>query len=154
MDEEDRAATPTASPVEPSSSSLEASTSTGSYKISPLKHADGEALTREDIQYDLLHYIFEDTRAVFTEQAPDLTVAVPRPPRKITFSKLYINAILHSPKCTKVSREKMVDTPSYGIEYAKLCLLVNVGRINTTLACMSILFNVYDALICTMYSLS
>lgn len=104
------------------------------HKILPLKHADGEPLTREDIQHDLLYHIFQDPNACFTDQTPDAKQPGPYP--KVTFCELYVNSILNSPKCTKVARDKMIETPSYAVEFAKMCLLVNVGRINTTLACM------------------
>jgi Ino eighty subunit 1 len=105
----------------------------GHHKIIPLKRADGEPLTREDIQYDLLHRIFQDPNAIFRDPYSD--VNSPGTTSRVTFCKLYINCILNSPKCTKVARDKMIETPSYAVEFAKLCLLVNVGRINTTLAC-------------------
>lgn len=101
-------------------------------KILPIKHADGEPLTRSDIQFDLLQAIFTDSTSAFTDQSPDKKRG---PPGKVTFCELYVNAILNSPKCTRVARDKMLETPSYAVEFAKMCLLVNVGRINTTLAC-------------------
>lgn len=102
------------------------------HKILPIRHVDGDPLTRDDIQYDLLHFIFSNPQAVFTDPA----CAPPEPPGpKLTFGELYINAILTSPKCTKVSRDKMIETPSFATEFGKMCLLVNIGRINTTLAC-------------------
>jgi Ino eighty subunit 1 len=109
------------------------------HKILPIRHADGDPLTREDIQYDLLDAIFSDTTAVFTNPsytgADGATPGQPQPAKKVTFGELYIGAILSSPKCTKVSRDKMIDTPTFATEFSKMCLLVNIGRINTTLAC-------------------
>ncbi|KAN0060414.1 hypothetical protein ACQY0O_007744 [Thecaphora frezii] len=53
---------------------------------------------------------------------------------KLTFKELYIEALLNSGKCTKSMRDKIVTDEEYAEDFAKVCLLVNVGRINTTLA--------------------
>lgn len=53
---------------------------------------------------------------------------------KLTFKELYIEALLNSTKCTKSMRDKVLDDEEYAEDFAKVCLLVNVGRINTTLA--------------------
>ncbi|KAK7463786.1 hypothetical protein VKT23_005726 [Stygiomarasmius scandens] len=98
-----------------------------SRKALPIKRSDAEALTREDVQYDLLNHIFSDTQVVFTPQTPEKA-------DKITFKELYINALYNSNKCSKVLKEKMVETPAFGVELAKISLLTNVGRINTTMA--------------------
>ena len=34
-------------------------------------------------------------------------------------------------------RDKMTETPEFGTDFAKISLLANVGRINTTMACAS-----------------
>lgn len=75
-------------------------------------------LTREDVQYDLLQYIFADNTAVFTPQTPG-------PPNKITFRDLYVNALYYSNKCSKVLKEKMVETPEFGVELAKISILTS-----------------------------
>jgi hypothetical protein len=36
----------------------------------------------------------------------------------------------------------MVETPAFAIEFAKISLLTNVGRINTTMACQSLFLSV------------
>ncbi|KAH7883773.1 hypothetical protein F5I97DRAFT_1930008 [Phlebopus sp. FC_14] len=98
-----------------------------SRKALPIKRNDAEPLTREDVQFDLLHYIFSDTRTVFTSQTPGTSA-------KINFCDLYVNALYHSSKCSKVLKDKMMETPAFAIELAKISLLTNVGRINTTMA--------------------
>ncbi|KAJ3737016.1 hypothetical protein DFJ43DRAFT_1048909 [Lentinula guzmanii] len=98
-----------------------------SRKALPIKRNDAEILTREDVQYDFLHYIFLDETAVFTPQTPASA-------SKITFRELYVNALYHSNKCSKVLKDKMFETPEFGVELAKISLLTNVGRINTTMA--------------------
>ncbi|KAF9650671.1 hypothetical protein BDM02DRAFT_3111704 [Thelephora ganbajun] len=96
-------------------------------KAQPIKRVDSEPLWRKDIQYDFLYYIFSDrTRAFVDYQAPDRPV--------VNFCDLYVNALYNSPKCSKVLKDKMVETPAFAIEFAKISLLTNVGRINTTMA--------------------
>jgi Ino eighty subunit 1 len=86
-------------------------------------------LTREDIQYDFLDAVFSNTKRVFTDQKPESSN------RKVTFCELYITALSQSEKCSRVQRDKMRETPAFALELAKISLLVNVGRINTTMAC-------------------
>ncbi|KIP12617.1 hypothetical protein PHLGIDRAFT_98083 [Phlebiopsis gigantea 11061_1 CR5-6] len=96
-------------------------------KTLPIKRADAEPLTREDIQYDLLYFIFADpTQAFIDSMAPGQPL--------VNFCDLYVNALFNSSKCSKVLKDKMVDTPEFAIEFAKIALLTNVGRINTTMA--------------------
>ncbi|KAI0639247.1 hypothetical protein C8Q77DRAFT_1045690 [Trametes polyzona] len=96
-------------------------------KTLPIKRADAEPLTREDLQYDLLYYIFTDTTKAFVDHL------APTNPY-VNFCDLYVNALYNSPKCSKVLKDKMVETPAFAIEFAKIALLTNVGRINTTMA--------------------
>ena len=101
-------------------------------KTLPIKRADAEPLTREDLQYDLLYFIFADpTQAFVDSMAPGKPL--------VNFCDLYVNALFNSSKCSKVLKDKMVDTPEFAIEFAKIALLTNVGRINTTMACASAL---------------
>lgn len=53
----------------------------------------------------------------------------------LTFKELYIEAIVGSARCTKTMRDKLIADPEYAEDFAKVCLLVNVGKMNTTLAC-------------------
>ena len=97
-------------------------------KTLPIKRADAEPLTREDIQYDLLFYIFANPIKAFVDyMAPGQPL--------VNFCDLYVNALFNSSKCSKVLKDKMVETPEFAIEFAKIALLTNVGRINTTMAC-------------------
>lgn len=100
-----------------------------SRKALPIKRNDAEPLTREDVQYDLLDYIFSDTKAIFTLPPPA------KAPTKVKFSDLYITTLSNSGKCSKVLKDKMIETPAFALELAKISLLTNVGRINTTMAC-------------------
>ena len=93
-----------------------------------MKRVDSEPLWRKDIQYDFLHHIFSDgTRAFIDSQAPDRPV--------VNFCDLYVNALFNSPGCSRVLKGKMVETPAFAMEFAKISLLTNVGRIDTTTAC-------------------
>lgn len=103
-----------------------------SRKALPIKRNDAEPLTREDVQFDLLNHIFSDAKAVFTSPMPGKSAA------RVTFSELYVSALYNSSKCSKVLKDKMVDTPAFAIELAKISLLTNVGRINTTMACETV----------------
>ncbi|KIK04272.1 hypothetical protein K443DRAFT_130901 [Laccaria amethystina LaAM-08-1] len=98
-----------------------------SRKALPIKRNDAEPLTRDDVQFDLLSYIFSDTRAVFTTPYPSKSPKIP-------FGELYVSALYNSTKCSKVLKDKMLETPAFGVELAKISLLTNVGRINTTMA--------------------
>ncbi|KAG6842495.1 hypothetical protein C0991_000021 [Blastosporella zonata] len=104
-----------------------------SRKALPIKRHDAEPLTREDVQFDLLHHIFSDRNAVFTNPTPGANPLCGKSDN-ITFSELYISTLYNSSKCSKVLREKMVETPAFATELAKISLLTNVGRINTTMA--------------------
>ncbi|EMD41734.1 hypothetical protein CERSUDRAFT_90308 [Gelatoporia subvermispora B] len=97
-----------------------------------VKHYDGEPLTRVDLQYDFLHHLFTDPQAVFTD--PYKTLRGDPPGSKVTFRDLYVNSLVHSPRCSRALRDKLVDTPEFGSEFAMMSLLSNVGRINTTMA--------------------
>ena len=97
-------------------------------KTLPIKRADAEPLTREDIQYDLLFYIFANPVRAFVDY-----MAPGRP--HVNFCDLYVNALFNSSKCSKVLKDKMTETPAFALELAKISLLTNVGRINTTMAC-------------------
>jgi Ino eighty subunit 1 len=88
-------------------------------------HFCASILTR-GLGTDLLYHIFADKTNVFHS---------PIPGKMCTFRDLYIHALYNSNKCSKVLKDKMVDTPAFGVELAKISLLTNVGRINTTMAC-------------------
>lgn len=98
-----------------------------------LKRADGECLTRADIQYDVLHAIFSDRTPAFTDAYH--TVPKPNEPPKLCFRDLYIKTLKHSPKASKALKDKMNELPLFADDFAMLAMLVNVGRINTTMSC-------------------
>ncbi|TFK40964.1 hypothetical protein BDQ12DRAFT_600597 [Crucibulum laeve] len=94
-----------------------------------IKRADGEPLTRADIQYDFLYAVFHDNHCVFTDPYSPGGDAP-----KICFRDLYIKSLLNSSKATKALKEKMNVSPTFSEDFAMLALLVNVGRINTTMS--------------------
>ena len=53
-----------------------------------------------------------------------------------TFAEIYIDAMAKSSKCSKILKEKLLQDTEGAISMAMVCLLVNVGRMNTTLNCM------------------
>ncbi|KAI9648478.1 hypothetical protein NHQ30_003112 [Ciborinia camelliae] len=95
-------------------------------KVRHLKKDDGEPLWRKDIQYDFLKLIFEDKNAVFTNSYDD---SMP----KQTFADLYIDAMARSSKTSKILRDKLLSEHEPAKNMAMVCLLVNLGRMNTTL---------------------
>lgn len=97
-------------------------------KIRHLKKDDGEPLWRKDIQYDFLKMIFEDGNTVFTNSYDE---SLP----KQTFADLYIDTMARSSKTSKILRDKLLSEHEPAKNMAMVCLLVNLGRMNTTLNC-------------------
>ncbi|KJA19411.1 hypothetical protein HYPSUDRAFT_143805, partial [Hypholoma sublateritium FD-334 SS-4] len=52
----------------------------------------------------------------------------------MTFAELYVAALYGSSKCSNLLKQKMLATPAFATEFAKIALLTKVGRINTTMA--------------------
>lgn len=98
-------------------------------KIRHLKKEDGVPLWRKDIQYDFLRDVFEDTQTVF-HKASDKSPGH-------TFADIYLDAMAKSSKCSKILKEKLLSDRPAAVNMAMVCLLVNVGRMNTTLNCTS-----------------
>ncbi|KAJ6789693.1 hypothetical protein PWT90_00557 [Aphanocladium album] len=96
-------------------------------KIRHLKKEDGEPLWRADIQYDFLKAVFDDDRKVFTNSYDPQGIG------KQNFADLYIDTMARSSKTSKVLRDKLLNDRDAAKGMAMVCLLVNVGRMNTTL---------------------
>jgi Ino eighty subunit 1 len=106
-------------------------------KIRHLKKEDGEPLWRVDIQHDFLRAIFDNEQNVFTNSYdPELG--------KQNFADLYIDTMARSTKTSKVLRDKLLSDREAAKGMAMVCLLVNVGRMNTTLNCKAHSFNKYS----------
>jgi len=97
-------------------------------KIRHLKKEDGVPLWRRDIQYDFLKYVFEDEQKVF-HKVSDGSYGH-------TFADIYLDAMAKSSKCSKILKDKLLTERPAALNMAMVCLLVNVGRMNTTLNCM------------------
>lgn len=98
-----------------------------------LKKADGEAFWRKDIQYDFLKALFDDTTACFTNSFEKSNIANCNNNPKISFGELYIRTLAESSKSSRVLKEKLIRDVDLGKAVAKVCILVNVGRMNTTI---------------------
>lgn len=97
-----------------------------------LKKSDGEPFWRRDIQYDFLQELFNDETKAFTNFFPhsDIPSAVNEP--KLTFSQLYVRNLAESGKCSRILKERLLKDSEMGKSVGKVCLLVNAGRMNTT----------------------
>lgn len=93
-----------------------------------IRRVDGQPLTRVDLQYDFLKNVFNDTTCVFTDPYSENASS------KICFRDLYVKAIIHSTKATNALKERLAESPLFGTDFAMLSLLVNIGRINTTMS--------------------
>jgi Ino eighty subunit 1 len=98
-------------------------------KTPQIKKPDGKPLLRKDIQFALLSYIFQNDKKVFTSSYDAAA-------EKMTFSELYIDSMARSSKCSRVVREKLQTDRELAISVAMVSLLVNVGKMNTTLTCI------------------
>lgn len=94
-------------------------------KLRHLKKKDGDPLWRKDIQYDFLYSIFYNEQRVFTNSYTDEA--------EQTFADVYIDAMAKSSKTSKILREKLLGDRKASLNMAMVCLLVNIGRMNTTL---------------------
>ncbi|KAK3359346.1 hypothetical protein B0T25DRAFT_447045 [Lasiosphaeria hispida] len=96
-------------------------------KVRHLKKEDGEPLWRKDIQYDFLKAVFDNPRTVFTNSYEPDKIG------KQCFADLYIDTMSRSSKTSKVLRDKLLSDRDAAKGMAMVCLLVNIGRMNTTL---------------------
>lgn len=96
-------------------------------KIRHLKKEDGIPFWRKDIQYDFLKLVFYDQTKCFSKYSDGS--------KGFTFAEIYIDAMAKSSKCSKILKEKLLQDTEGAISMAMVCLLVNVGRMNTTLNC-------------------
>ena len=102
-------------------------------KIKHLKKEDGIPLWRKDIQLNFLECVFQDDTRCFTK------ASVPEKGPVHTFADIYIDAMARSSKTSKILKEKLLADQEGAMHMAMICLLVNVGRMNTTLNCKHLL---------------
>jgi Ino eighty subunit 1 len=104
-----------------------------------LKKDDGHPFWRKDIQYAFLKALFDNDVKAFTDPFPDSEDNVIMEDRqldprgRLSFAELYIKTIAHSSKCSKVLKERLLKDMKMSIPTCMICLLVNVGRMNTTI---------------------
>lgn len=104
-----------------------------------LKKEDGQPFWRRDIQYEFLKALFDNDVKAFTDPFPESPDNVNMDDRqhdpngKLSFAELYIKSISHSSKCSKVLKERLLNDMKMSIPTCMICLLVNVGRMNTTI---------------------
>ena len=96
-------------------------------KIRHLKKEDGIPLWRKDIQLEFLRCVFDDRTNVFTKASDGA--------KNCSFAEIYVDAMARSGKTSKVLRDKMLADHVGAASMAMICLLVNIGRMNTTLNC-------------------
>lgn len=120
-----------------------------------LKKQDGEHFTRKDIQFAFLYELLSNKRKLFdnvfqnsfsiTLQKDDETSQMLNVTDsdynarffigndKLTFSQLYVLTIASSKKCSKILRDKLLFDHQVAFSTCVLSLLVNFGRLNTTI---------------------
>jgi Ino eighty subunit 1 len=98
-------------------------------KVRHLKKDDGVPLWRKDIQYEFLRSVFEDDTKCFTN--------IYTSERNQSFADIYVEAMARSSKTSKILRDKLLSDRPAALNMAMVCLLVNIGRMNTTLNCES-----------------
>ncbi|KAH8835359.1 hypothetical protein DL96DRAFT_45203 [Flagelloscypha sp. PMI_526] len=92
---------------------------------------DGQPLTRRHLQSKLLDCILDPHGpVVFTNPFKSQEL----PGDKISFKDLYITSLYRSTKATKVLKDTMTDSGQFAVDFAKLCLATNVGRITTSMS--------------------
>jgi Ino eighty subunit 1 len=94
-------------------------------KIRHIKKADGTPLWRKEIQYQFLHTVIADTQPVFTRLSDGK--------KDCTFADIYVDCMARSSKTSKILKDRLQIDQQAAHNMAMICLLVNVGRMNTTL---------------------
>ncbi|KAH0842618.1 hypothetical protein AYO21_08022 [Fonsecaea monophora] len=94
-------------------------------KVRHIKKPDGTPLWRKEIQYEFLRIVIEDTKPVFTR------VSDGKP--GCFFSDIYVDCMARSSKTSKILKDRLQVDRQAAHNMAMICLLVNVGRMNTTL---------------------
>jgi len=94
-------------------------------KIRHIKKPDGTPLWRKEIQFEFLRTVIEDTQPVFTRISDGKT--------HCTFVDIYVDCMARSSKTSKILKDRLQVDRQAAQNMAMICLLVNVGRMNTTL---------------------
>ncbi|KIW26518.1 hypothetical protein, variant [Cladophialophora immunda] len=94
-------------------------------KVRHIKKPDGTPLWRKEIQYEFLRIVIEDTKPVFTRISDGK--------HDCLFSDIYVDCMARSSKTSKILKDRLQVDRQAAHNMAMICLLVNVGRMNTTL---------------------
>ncbi|EXJ96196.1 hypothetical protein A1O1_01322 [Capronia coronata CBS 617.96] len=94
-------------------------------KIRHIKKPDGTPLWRKEIQFEFLKLVTEDDKPVFTRVSDGQ--------KGCTFSEVYVDCMARSSKTSKILKDRLQIDRQAAQNMAMICLLVNVGRMNTTL---------------------
>ena len=94
-------------------------------KVKHIKKEDGTPLWRKEIQYEFLRLVIEDETKVFTRWSDGA--------KDQSFADIYIDCLAKSSKTSKVLKDRLAVDRKAAQNMAMICLLVNVGRMNTTL---------------------
>lgn len=114
-----------------------------------LKKEDGEPYWRSEIQFEFLLRLFLNDKRVFhnpyygTEEGfvwPEHFKFVRKKNgaveendgKMLTFFELYLVTLLKSSKVSKILKDRLTLDINYALNFSVICLLVNVGRLNTT----------------------
>ncbi|VEU22227.1 DEKNAAC103263 [Brettanomyces naardenensis] len=114
-----------------------------------LKKQDGEPYWRREIQFEFLLRLFFNNRRVFHNPYYDTNEPYDWPDhfrnvrnddgtvskndgRMVTFFELYLITLLKSNKVSKILKDRMLLDINYALNFCVICLLVNIGRLNTT----------------------
>lgn len=110
-----------------------------------LKKPDSEPLLRLDIQHDFLQKLLTNNLKLFKNPFGKIDESVKYWPKiadsekslgyegKLTFFQLYLLTILKSNRISKILKDRLVGDLNYAFKFIILCLLVNFGRLNTTI---------------------
>lgn len=99
-------------------------------KTRHLRMNDGKPLWRKDIQHDFLQLVLRNKERAFTSHSDGS--------KGHAFSDIYIDAVAKSSRCSGILRDQLLKERPVAINMAMICLLVNVGRMNTTISCKEI----------------
>jgi Ino eighty subunit 1 len=94
-------------------------------KVKHIKKEDGTPLWRKEIQYEFLRLVIDDTTPVFTRFSDGK--------KGFNFADIYIDCLAKSSKTSKILKDRLQVERQAAQNMAMICLLVNVGRMNTTL---------------------
>jgi Ino eighty subunit 1 len=94
-------------------------------KVRHIKKEDGTPLWRKEIQYEFLKLVIDDDKPVFTRYSDGK--------KDCSFADIYIDCLVQSSKTSKILKDRLQVDRQAAKNMAMICLLVNVGRMNTTL---------------------